>query len=148
MASSSLANSFVKFNYLGLWLSIVGYLIPVWVLAVVYYKWLELLSLLSLGPNNEFSHISWILTQRYRNPLSTIRSLSGNSGYCTKYFNSSRIRSTRCTFRRWPNLQCYRNCPCFCYNFLHSNTNNNWRLWKLTCPTNNRSPRYSIPTNK
>ena len=32
------ANSFVKFNYLGLWLSIVGYLIPVWVLAVVYYK--------------------------------------------------------------------------------------------------------------
>lgn len=36
--SPSLANSFVKFNYLGLWLSIVGYLIPVWVLAVVYYK--------------------------------------------------------------------------------------------------------------
>ena len=61
MASSSLANSFVKFNYLGLLLCIVGYLMSVWVLAVVYYKLLELLSLLSLGPNNEFSHISWIL---------------------------------------------------------------------------------------
>jgi len=38
MVSSFLVNSFVKFNYLGLWLSIVGYLILVWVLVVVYYK--------------------------------------------------------------------------------------------------------------
>lgn len=61
MVSSFLVNSFVKFNYLGLWLSIVGYLILVWVLVVVYYKWLELFLLLSLGFNNEFLYISWIL---------------------------------------------------------------------------------------
>lgn len=38
-----------------------GYLIPVWVLAIVCSIVIELLSLLSLSPNNEFSHISWIL---------------------------------------------------------------------------------------
>lgn len=37
MASSSLANNFVVCNYSSLGLSIVGYLIPVWVLAIVCY---------------------------------------------------------------------------------------------------------------
>lgn len=86
--------------------------------------------------------------QRHRYPIFNLWRLSRHSRHCPQPPHPRRTRSTRYTTRRRPNLQCNRHRTCLRNNLLHSYTDHNWRLRKLTCSAHNWRPRHSLPTHK
>nr|CAJ90455.1 cytochrome c oxidase subunit I [Lepidochelys olivacea] len=85
---------------------------------------------------------------KHRHPMPNLRGMSKNSKHSTQSINPRKTKPTKYSPKKWPNLWRHRHSPCFHHNLLHSYTNYNWKLWKLTCSTNNWSAKYSIPTYK
>jgi len=86
--------------------------------------------------------------QRYWNPIYSIWTLSGHSGYRNKLINPTWTIPTRVIFRQGPAIQYTGNRPWIPYNLLYSNTCIYWGFRQLAPTINTRRSWYSIPSSK